>query len=86
MTSGSGCAECDTLFGQAARAIEAHLHATANIEQAVLEDQEDLSGLEKACRDTRQARKEAVEDYQLHYATHSAKYRTAGGSSSPQRP
>jgi hypothetical protein len=76
----SGCDECDNLFGQAARAIEDNLCAMGRIEKAVLENREDISELERVVRDTRQARREAVENYQLHCATHTAKYRTEGGA------
>ena len=80
MTLTSGCDACDTLLGQAARAVHAHMDAIARLEQAVLEDRDDISDLERTFRNARQARKEAVEDYHSHCATHVVAYRTAGGS------
>jgi hypothetical protein len=72
----SGCDACDILFGQAARAVEESLLAMGCIGKAVLENREDISELERVVRDTRQARREAVENYQSHCATHTANYRT----------
>jgi hypothetical protein len=79
----SGCNECETLFGRAFRAIHNHLVALERVERAVLEGRDDMSDLEEALRDASQARRDAVENYQLHCAMHVAKYRVAGGSDEP---
>jgi hypothetical protein len=81
--SGSGCGECEVLFGLAARAMQTHLAALARVERAVLENREDISDLEEALRDACQARAEAVDNYQLHCAMHVAKYRVAGRVDEP---
>jgi hypothetical protein len=80
------CEDCNTLLGQAARAIQTHLDALASLGQAVLTNREDISDLEKVFRDARQARKEAVENYQFHYAAHIEKFSAAGGYNEPSSP
>jgi hypothetical protein len=60
--------------------VEESLLAMGRIGKAVLENREDISELERVIRDTRQACREAVGNYESHRATHTAKYRTDGAA------
>ena len=73
------CQECAALLKEAMDAVQAHVHATSRISNAVIMGfASAIPELEKAVEVCRDARLHAMKRYQDHRATHSQSASSAG--------